>query len=106
VQQRESLGARGTTPVSMRCARTIRRNTSPASTIILTNPAAYGVVTRAAQHPRSLSSRTHRSANQSSHYGLFVMNDRAEIRQAIDDAAVSRLGAIPARNMGARGEIQ
>ncbi len=39
-------------------------------------------------------------------YGPFVMNNRAEIRQAIDDAAAGHLGAIPPRNLGAREEIQ
>ena len=34
------------------------------------------------------------------------MNNRAEIRQAIDDAAAGRLGAIAPRNLGAREEIQ
>ena len=34
------------------------------------------------------------------------MNNRAEIRQAIDDAAAGRLGAIPPRKLGAREDIQ
>jgi hypothetical protein len=38
--------------------------------------------------------------------GPFVMNNRAEIRQAIDDAAAGHLGAIPSHNLGAREEIQ
>jgi quercetin 2,3-dioxygenase len=39
-------------------------------------------------------------------YGPFVVNNRAEIRRAIDDAAAGRLGAIPARNLRAREAIQ
>ena len=34
------------------------------------------------------------------------LNNRAEIQQAIDDAAAGRLGAIPPRNLGAREDIQ
>jgi len=39
-------------------------------------------------------------------YGPFVMNNRAEIRRAIDDAAAGRLGAIPARNLRPEEAIQ
>ncbi len=34
------------------------------------------------------------------------MNDRAEIRQAIDAATAGRPGAIPPRDLGAREELQ
>ena len=37
---------------------------------------------------------------------LFVMNNRAEIRQPTADVATSSLGAIPPHTMGAREEIQ
>ena len=34
------------------------------------------------------------------------MNTAAEIRQAVEDGAAGRLGAIPPRNLAAREEIE
>lgn len=37
------------------------------------------------------------------HYGPFVRNARAEIRQAIEDYQAGRVGAIPADQLAPRG---
>jgi hypothetical protein len=74
---------------------------------ILTNdPAADGVALRAAEPSRVLLVAGAPLREPIVQYGPFVMNDRAEIRQAIDDAAAGRLGAIPARNLAAKEEIR
>ena len=74
--------------------------------ILTTDPAADGVVLRAAEPSRVLLIAGAPLREPIVQYGPFVMNNRAEIRQAIDDAAAGRLGAIPPRNLGAREEIQ
>jgi redox-sensitive bicupin YhaK (pirin superfamily) len=74
--------------------------------ILSTDPAADGVVLRAAEPSRVLLIAGAPLREPIVQYGPFVMNNRAEIRQAIDDAAARRLGAIPPRNLGAREEIQ
>jgi len=74
--------------------------------ILTTDPAADGVVLRAAEPSRVLLIAGAPLREAIVQYGPFVMNNRAEIRQAIDDAAAGRLGAIPPRNLGAREEIQ
>jgi quercetin 2,3-dioxygenase len=74
---------------------------------ILTNdPAADGVALRAARPSRILLIAGAPLREPIVQYGPFVMNNRAEIRQAIDDAAAGRLGAIAARNLGAREDIR
>jgi redox-sensitive bicupin YhaK (pirin superfamily) len=74
---------------------------------ILTNdPAADGVGLRAAEPSRVLLIAGAPLREPIVQYGPFVMNNRAEIRQAIDDAAAGRLGAIPARDLAAREDIQ
>jgi len=74
--------------------------------ILTTDPAADGVVLRAAEPSRVLLIAGAPLREPIVQYGPFVMNNRAEIRQAIDDAAAGHLGAIPPRNLGAREEIQ
>jgi quercetin 2,3-dioxygenase len=74
--------------------------------ILTTDPAADGVVLRAAEPSRVLLIAGAPLREPIVQYGPFVMNNRAEIRQAIADAAARRLGAIPPRNLGAREEIQ
>ena len=74
--------------------------------ILTTDPAADGVVLRAAEPSRVLLIAGAPLREPIVQYGPFVMNNRAEIRQAIDDAAAGRLGAISPRNLGAREEIQ
>jgi quercetin 2,3-dioxygenase len=74
---------------------------------ILTNdPAADGVALRAARPSRILLIAGAPLREPIVQYGPFVMNNRAEIRQAIDDAAAGRLGAIAAHNLGAREDIR
>src|SRR5262249_50832768 len=74
---------------------------------ILTNdPGADGVVLRATEPSRVLLIAGAPLREPIVQYGPFVMNNGAQIRQAIDDAAAGRLGAIPPRKMGAREEIQ
>src|SRR6266446_734795 len=74
--------------------------------ILTTDPAADGVVLGAAEPSRVLLLAGAPLREPIVQYGPFVMNNRAEIRQAIDDAAAGHLGAIPPRNLGAREEIQ
>ena len=74
--------------------------------ILTTDPAADGVVLRTAEPSRALLIAGAPLREPIVQYGPFVMNNRAEIRQAIDDAAAGRLGAISPRNLGAREEIQ
>ena len=74
--------------------------------ILTTEPAADGVVLRTAEPSRVLLIAGAPLREPIVQYGPFVMNNRAEIRQAIDDAAAGRLGAISPRNLGAREEIQ
>jgi len=74
--------------------------------ILTTEPAADRVVLRAAEPSRILVIAGAPLRDPIVQYGPFVMNNRAEIRQAIDDASAGRLGAIPPRNLGAREEIQ
>jgi len=74
--------------------------------ILATDPAADGVVLRTAAPSRALLIAGAPLREPIVQYGPFVMNNRAEIRQAIDDAAAGRLGAISPRNLGAREEIQ
>ena len=74
--------------------------------ILTTDPAADGVVLRAAEPSRVLLIAGAPLREPIVQYGPFVMNNRAEIRQAIDDAAAGHLGAIPPHNLGARKEIQ
>jgi redox-sensitive bicupin YhaK (pirin superfamily) len=74
--------------------------------ILTTDPAADSVVLRTAEPSRVLLIAGAPLREPIVQYGPFVMNNRAEIRQAIDDAAAGRLGAIAPRNLGAREEIQ
>ena len=74
--------------------------------ILTTDPAAEGVVLRAAEPSRVLLIAGAPLREPIAQYGPFVMNNRTEIRQAIDDTAAGRLGAIPPRNLGAREEIR
>ena len=74
--------------------------------ILNTDPAADGVVLRAAEPSRVLLIAGAPLREPIVQDGPFVMNNRAEIRQAIDDAAAGRLGVIPPPNLGAREEIQ
>jgi redox-sensitive bicupin YhaK (pirin superfamily) len=63
--------------------------------ILTTDPAADGVVLAAAEPSRALllaGAPLHEPIVQ---YGPFVMNTAGEIRQALEDAAAGRLGAIP-----------
>src|SRR6185436_19067380 len=74
--------------------------------MLTTDPAADGVELQAAEASRVLLVAGAPLREPIVQYGPFVMNNRAEIRQAIDDAAAGRLGAISPRNLGAREEIQ
>jgi quercetin 2,3-dioxygenase len=74
--------------------------------ILTTDPEADGVVLRAAEPSRVLLVAGAPLREPIVQYGPFVMNNGAEIRQAIDDATAGRLGAIPARNLAAREDIQ
>ncbi len=74
--------------------------------ILTTDAAADGVVLQAAEASRVLLVAGAPLREPIVQYGPFVMNNRAEIRQAIDDAAAGRLGAIPARNLAAGEEIE
>ena len=74
--------------------------------ILTTDPVADGVVLRATEPSRVLLVAGAPLWEPIVQCGPFVMNNGAEIRQAIDDAAAGRLGAIPPRNLGAMEEIQ
>jgi len=74
--------------------------------ILTTEPAADGVVLRAAEPSRILLIAGAPLREPIVQYGPFVMNSHAEIRQTIADAAAGRLGAIPPRNLGAIEEMQ
>ena len=72
--------------------------------ILTTDPAADGVVLAAAEPSRALllaGAPLHEPIVQ---YGPFVMNTAGEIRQALEDAAAGRLGAIPT-NQAAKEHI-
>jgi redox-sensitive bicupin YhaK (pirin superfamily) len=73
--------------------------------ILTTDPAADGVVLAAAAPSRVLLLGGAPLGEPIVQYGPFVMNTGAEIRQAIEDAAAGRLGAIPARNLAAAEEL-
>ena len=73
--------------------------------ILTTDPVADGVALRAAEPSRVLLVAGAPLWEPIVQYGPFVMNNGAEIRQAIDDAAAGRLGAIPPRNLGAIEEV-
>jgi redox-sensitive bicupin YhaK (pirin superfamily) len=74
--------------------------------ILTTDATADGVGLQAAEASRVLLVAGAPLREPIVQYGPFVMNNRAEIRQAIDDATAGRLGAIPARNLAAREEIE
>jgi hypothetical protein len=84
-----------------RSRRMIRRNASRASLTVMYMLAGRIRHRDSAGHEGVVS-----AGGVQVQYGPFVMNNRAEIRRAIDDAAAGRLGAIPARNLRAREAIQ
>jgi len=74
--------------------------------ILTMNPAVDGVVLTATEPSRALLLAGAPLGEPIVQYGPFVMNTAAEIWQAIEDAAAGRLGAVSARNLAAREEIQ
>jgi len=74
--------------------------------ILTTDPGADGVVLAAAEPSRALLLAGAPLNEPIVQYGPFVMNTAAEIRQAVEDGAAGRLGAIPPRNLAAREEIE
>jgi hypothetical protein len=70
--------------------------------ILTTDPAADGVMLAAAEPSRALLLAGAPLRQPIVQYGPFVMNTAGEIRQALEDAAAGRLGAIPTGNQPAK----